>query len=81
MRKRLHVPAAARRFDERRNTSRVFLVAPDALPNAQRAIEQLRRTDPKLCAWLDAGAPAIHSEAEHIAWFGEPYKPRKGQRA
>lgn len=60
-------------FDERRNTSRVWPVNAEDIERYESAIARLRRDDPKLIAWLEAGAPAIHSEAEHIRWFGEPY--------
>jgi hypothetical protein len=64
-------------WDERRNTSRTFQPAPDALPNALRALAALRANDPALVAWIEAGHPTP-TEAEHVAWFGRPYK--KGTR-
>lgn len=42
--RRLYAPGAV--FDERRNTSRVFPVPPDALPNALRALAAFRRSNP-----------------------------------
>jgi hypothetical protein len=63
------------RWDERRNSSAVLPVPPDALPNALRALAAFRRDQPALYAWVAAGAPRL-SEAEHLARFGEPY--RKG---
>jgi len=61
-------------WDERRNTSRTFPVPPDALPNALRALEQLRRDQPALVDWIEAGAPRL-TDAEHRRRFGEPWRP------
>lgn len=60
-------------WDEHRNTSRVFDVPHTAIDDAERALASLRRTDQKLVAWLEAGAPPIHSEADHVRWFGCRY--------
>lgn len=71
------LPYAAARFDERRNSSRVFPVPPDALPNALRALAGLRGEYPELVAWIEEGAPNL-TAAEHYARFGEDYdRPRK----
>lgn len=66
-------------FDERRNTSRVFTVPPDALPDARRALAQLRRDEPALVAWIAAGAPRL-TEQEHVERFGEPYQAGTSRR-
>ena len=60
------------RWDERRNTSRVFKPPPDALPNALRSLRALRESHPGLVAWLADGHPTL-TEAEHVERFGEPY--------
>jgi hypothetical protein len=59
-------------WDERRNSSRVFPVPPEALPNALRALRMLHEREPELCAWITAGAPTL-TEAEHEFHFGSPY--------
>lgn len=81
MSKRVRVVGSATRFDERRNTSRVFRPPPDALPNALRALESCRRDQPQLCAWIDAGAPPIRSDDDHRRWFGSAYEQPKPRRA
>lgn len=63
------IPRQSTGWDERRNTSRVFPVHPDALPQALAA---LRRIDPALRAWVEAGAPRL-TEAEHLERFGAPF--------
>ncbi|HEX5370046.1 MAG TPA: hypothetical protein VFY10_11580 [Dehalococcoidia bacterium] len=73
-------------FDERRNSSRVWPVTPDDVDNYQRATARLRREHPNLVAWIEAGAPPIHTDADHRRWFGEPYnghakKPQQEQLA
>ena len=70
------LPFARARFDEHRNSSRVFPVPPDALPNAMRALNALRADYPELVAWVEEGAPRLTAE-EHYRRFGEDYAPRK----
>lgn len=66
-------------WDDRRNSSRVFDVPPHALEDAERALAQLRRSEPLLVAWLEAGAPPIHSEADHVRWFGTAYADKRAR--
>lgn len=61
-------------FDEHRNTSRVFGVDPQALDESARWSARFRKVYPRMTAWLAAGAPPIRSGAEHVEWFGVPYK-------
>lgn len=68
-------------FDERRNTSRVFPVSPEDVERYESAIAKLNRDDPKLIAWLEAGAPPIHSEDDHHRWFGETYAASTRRKA
>lgn len=75
---RAAIPKQSSTWDERRNTSQVRPVPPDALPNALRALATLRRDQPALVAWLKDGAPTM-TEAEHLERFGEPYRG-KGRR-
>lgn len=75
----LHVAGAAREWDERRNSSRVIPPAPDALPNALRALAAFERDYPALHSWISEGAPTL-SDAEHLTRFGEPYRATR-QRA
>ena len=70
------LPRQSSVFDESRNTSRVRPPAPDALPNALRALAQLRRSDPALVQWLEDGHPTL-TDAEHVERFGAPYSARK----
>src|SRR5690348_16882651 len=74
------LPRQSAIFDERRNSSRVFPVPPDALPNAMRALAGLRRDYPELVSWIEEGAPRLTAE-EHYARFGEDFarKPRRAR--
>jgi hypothetical protein len=63
-------------WDEHRNTSRVFPVPPNALAEA---LEALQRIDPRLRAWIEAGAPRLTHE-EHFERFGELYAPSSRRR-
>ena len=76
--KRIYAGAAGR-WDERRNTSQVFPVPPDALPNALRALAALRRDQPALVQWIEDGHPTL-TEAEHLERFGEPYRCVRSRR-
>lgn len=76
----MSLPRQAIPFDERRNTSRVFPVPPNALPDARRALAQLRRDDPALVQWIRDGYPTL-SEAEHVARFGGAYSGSKRRAA
>jgi hypothetical protein len=60
-------------WDEHRNTSRVFPVSPDALPNAVRAFKTL---DPDLRRWIEDGHPTL-TDSEHRERFGDSYKRSK----
>jgi hypothetical protein len=74
------IPRQSAVFDERRNTSRVWPVPPDALPNARRALISLRNTDPALVQWIEDGYPTL-TELEHIERFGAAYKSHRSRRA
>ena len=71
---RQHTP-----WDEHRNTSQVFPVPPNALPDARRALAALRAEYPELVAWVEEGAPRL-TAAEHYARFGEDYNRPKRKR-
>jgi hypothetical protein len=64
------IPRQSSVFDERRNTSRVWPVPPDALPAALKA---LRTLDPALRRWIEDGHPRL-TDDEHLARFGEAYR-------
>jgi hypothetical protein len=64
--------SAASRWNERRNSSQVFKPAPNAVPDALRALAAFRRDDPALAAWIEEGAPNL-PESEHVERFGAPY--------
>jgi hypothetical protein len=68
----LHVVGA--RFDEHRNTSRVWPVDPRLHDEALRESARLRKRAPRFVKWLQAGAPAIRSDDEHRKWFGCAYR-------
>lgn len=72
---RQHTP-----YDERRNSSAVFPVPPDALPNVRRALAAFERDYPAMQSWICEGAPTL-TEDEHLIRFGEPYKSHRGRRA
>lgn len=59
-------------FNDRRNTSRVFPVPPDALPAALDELRRFREREPELVEWIEAGAPRL-THAEHRARFGVDY--------
>jgi len=64
-------------WDEHRNSSRVFPVPPDALPNALRALTSL---DPALRRWIEDGHPNL-TDDEHFRRFGEPFKATRSKKA
>ncbi len=66
-------------WDERRNTSRVFAVAPHAFKDATVSLAALRRDQPALVRWLEDGHPTLTHD-EHVARFGEPYRGVKSRR-
>lgn len=66
-------------WDERRNSSRVFPVAPDALPKALDALAAMRRNDPALVQWILDGHPSL-TEFEHRERFGEPYQATRSKK-
>lgn len=66
-------------WDDRRNTSRVTMPLPNALPDALGALERLRREQPALVRWVEDGAPRL-TEAEHVERFGEPHAGRARRR-
>lgn len=70
------IPKQTSQWDERRNSSRVFPVSPDALDNARRALAAFHRNDPALYEWVTEGAPNLTHE-QHVERFGEPYARRK----
>jgi hypothetical protein len=74
------IPRQASVWDERRNSSRVFPVPPDALPNALRALAAFRRAAPEHAAWIDEGFPTL-TEREHLERFGEQYQKPKRSKA
>ena len=74
----MSIPRQSVGWDEHRNTSRVFLVPPDALPTALRAMQALRRDQPALVKWIEDGHPTL-TDAEHLARFGEPYRGVKAR--
>lgn len=67
------IPAQSPVWDDRRNTSSVRPVAPNALRDALKACADFREKDPKLAAWIEAGHP-MESEEDHVRWFGCAYK-------
>jgi hypothetical protein len=74
------VPANVARFDERRNSSRVFPVPPDAHKDVLRAVAAWREREPAAYRWLADGHPRL-TEDDHVARFGEPYKQRPRRAA
>lgn len=76
----IHVPGDKAAFDEHRNTSRTFSVDPKSLERAMEATASFRRADPRHVEWIEAGAPSIRSEDDHIRWFGKPYDTHRPRR-
>lgn len=64
-------------FDERRNSSRVFPVMPDAHRAALRALDGL---DKPLRRWIEDGAPNLTHD-EHVKRFGEPFRATRAKRS
>lgn len=71
----MYAVGAAARWDERRNTSKVQPVPPDALPAAFAALDRLRDDDPALVRWILDGHPTL-TEAEHFERFGVAHEAR-----
>ena len=67
-------------WDERRNSSRVFPVPPDALPNALAALARFKASQPDLYAWVAGGAPNL-THGQHMALFNEPYRATRSRKA
>lgn len=67
--------APGARFDEHRNTSRVFPVPPDALPAFLAAAARWRAENPAMATWLADGHPHL-TETDHLARFGESWRKR-----
>ena len=63
-------------WDEHRNSSRVFPVPPESLPNALRACATI---DGALRRWIEDGHPTL-TEADHFARFGEPFKATRAKK-
>ncbi len=74
------IPKQSAVRDARRNTSAVHPVPPDALPAALAALASLRRTEPALVAWIEAGHPNL-TEPEHVARFGASYTAARSRKA
>ena len=66
-------------WDEHRNSSRVFPVPPDALPNALDALARFKASQPDLYAWVASGAPTL-THGQHVAMFGESYKAQRSKK-
>ena len=66
-------------WDERRNTSRGGQVSHEDVRQARNALERLRRDDPELVSWIEAGHPRL-TDDEHVRRFGEPYTPTTRRR-
>ncbi len=66
------IPRQGSIWDERRNTSQVRPVPPDALANALKALAKFRREQPAHAAWIIGGYPTL-THAEHVRRFGHPY--------
>lgn len=73
------IPKQKSVWDDKRNTSRVRPVPPDALPNALAALARLRASDPALVKWIEDGYPTL-TEDEHVQRFGEPHPSRTRAR-
>jgi len=73
------IPRQSVAWDERRNSSRVFEVPPDALPNAMAALAAFKRSQPALYEWVAEGAPNM-TEAQHFERFGEPYNANRSRK-
>lgn len=67
-------------YDEHRNSSRVFGVPPNALPDALKSLAALRLSDPALVQWLEDGHPRL-SEATHSERFGGPYLTQRARKS
>jgi hypothetical protein len=66
-------------WDDRRNTSRVVPVSPNAWKECREACERWARDNPAHFRWLLDGHPTM-THAEHVERFGEPYVSHRGNR-
>jgi len=67
-------------WDEKRNTSRVWPVPPDALPTALRELARWRDRNDAHARWIADGYPTL-TEREHLERFGEPYRAARSRRS
>jgi hypothetical protein len=72
------LPRQTSRFDEHRNTSRVWPVTEQDAENARRALAAFHRSNPALVKWLEDGHPRL-TDDEHVARFGESYSGVKSR--
>ena len=63
-------------FDEHRNTSRVFPVAPGSGGAAVDAMRRWAAANAAHAQWIRDGYPTL-TEAQHLAIFGEPYNAKR----
>ena len=76
----MSVPKQRSVWDERRNTSRVRPVPPNALPEALQVLANFRRHFPAHAQWVEEGAPRLSHE-DHLRRFGVPYTGVRAKRA
>lgn len=67
------------RFDEHRNTSRVFGVLPGAGEVAAKACRAWTAANPAHAQWIIDGHPTL-TEPEHQARFGEKYRKQTSKQ-
>jgi hypothetical protein len=73
------IPRQSSVWDNRRNTSQVQPVPPNAYPDAMRALAAFRRSSPAHVTWIEEGYPTL-TDAEHVARFGVQYGRKKKSR-
>lgn len=69
----------APRFDEHRNTSRVWSVSPGAADDADKAIRRWAAENPAHAKWITDGYPTL-TDDEHVVRFGESYATTRRKR-
>lgn len=72
------IPAQRPVYDERRNSSQVHPVDPQAGDACRRACRAWAIKNPRMFAWLKSGAPPIRSHEQHREVFGVPYRKGEG---
>lgn len=76
----VHAIGSGSQWDDRRNSSQTRAPNPRALADCLSACAALRRSDPRLVAWIEEGHPTL-TRGEHVARFGASYASTRLRRS